>query len=88
MLTELRKKSQITIPKEMVEKLGLHEGDKLEITEKDGAINIMPVAVYPKRYLDDLKEEILEIKRKLKLGEQPMFDSLDDLFEHLDSKKR
>ncbi|HHX93385.1 MAG TPA: AbrB/MazE/SpoVT family DNA-binding domain-containing protein, partial [Clostridiales bacterium] len=35
MLAELRPKSQITIPKELVEKLGLSEGDKLEIYEKD-----------------------------------------------------
>lgn len=86
MLTELRKKAQITIPKKMVEKLGLHEGDKLEITEKDGAINIMPVIMYPKKYLNDLKEEITDIKRKIKSGEQPMFDSVDELFEHLDSE--
>ena len=33
MLTELRTKSQITIPKDIVARLGLHEGDKLEIVE-------------------------------------------------------
>ena len=48
MITELRKKSQITIPKELVLELGLKEGDKLEIVEKDGIIQIIPVAVYPK----------------------------------------
>ena len=48
MLTELRTKSQITIPKDIVARLGLHEGDKLEIVEKDGTLPIMPVAVYPK----------------------------------------
>ena len=36
MLTELRTKSQITIPKDIVMKMGLREGDKLEIVEKDG----------------------------------------------------
>ena len=41
MLTELRTKSQITIPKDIVARLGLHEGDKLEIVEKDGTIQIM-----------------------------------------------
>ena len=40
MLTELRTKSQITIPKDIVARLGLHEGDKLEIVEKDGTIQI------------------------------------------------
>ena len=38
MLTELRTKSQITIPKDIVMKMGLREGDKLEIVEKDGVI--------------------------------------------------
>ncbi len=48
MLTELRAKSQITIPKELVTKLGIKEGDKLEIIEKNGVIQMIPVVVYPK----------------------------------------
>ena len=58
MLTELRTKSQITIPKDIVQRMGLREGDKLEIVEKDGVIELMPVAVYPKKYLDELRGEI------------------------------
>ncbi len=85
MLTELRKKSQITIPKDMVKKLGLNEGDKLEITEKDGVINIMPV-VYPKNYLNELRDEIANIKKDVKSGKQPMFDSVNELFDDLDSQ--
>ena len=38
MLAELRQKSQITIPKEIIIKLGLSEGDTLDIFEKDGTI--------------------------------------------------
>lgn len=86
MLTELRRKSQITIPKDLIEKLGISEGDQLEITEKDGVIIIMPVVVYPKNYIRELKDEITDIKRKIELGEQPMFDDVDELFEHLDFK--
>lgn len=70
----------------MVEKLGLYEGDKLQITEKDGPIHIMPVVVYLKKYLNDLKEELNMIKRKINTGKQPVFDSVDELFEHLDSQ--
>jgi AbrB family looped-hinge helix DNA binding protein len=84
MLTELRTKSQITIPKDIVARLGLHEGDKLEIVEKDGTIQIMPVAVYPKKYLDELRSEINETKAKIAAGEQPVFDTVDELFEMLD----
>jgi AbrB family looped-hinge helix DNA binding protein len=84
MLAELRPKSQITIPKELVEKLGLSEGDKLEIYEKDGVICIMPVSVYPKKYLDELKGEIEETKAKIASGKQPVFDNIDALFAKLE----
>ena len=86
MLTELRQKSQITIPKEIIVKLGLSEGDKLDIFEKDGSICIMPVAVYPKKYLDELREEISDVKAKIALGEQPVFDSVDALFDKLEAE--
>lgn len=85
MLAELRSKSQVTIPKEIVVKLGLSEGDKLDIFEKDGTICIMPVAVYPKKYLSELREEISDVKAKIKSGEQPVFDSVDALFDKLEA---
>lgn len=65
-LTELRTKSQITIPKGIVKKLNLNEGDKLEIYEKDGEIRIVPVAVCPVGYLEELealKSELELLKR-------------------------
>lgn len=64
MLAELRQKAQVTIPREIIVKLGLSEGDKLDIFEKDGSICIMPVVVYPKKYLSELKEEIGGCKSK------------------------
>lgn len=88
MLTELRKKAQITIPKEVVNKLGLKEGDKLEIVEQDGIICLMPVAVYPKKYINELKTEITTVKNKLQSGEQLVFESVDDLFTQLDESER
>lgn len=84
MLTELRQKSQITIPKEIIIKLGLSEGDKLDIFEKDGSICIMPVVVYPKKYLNELRAEIDDVKAKIASGEQPVFDSVDSLFDKLE----
>lgn len=86
MLAELRAKSQITIPKEIVASLGLAEGDKLEIYEKDGVICLMPVAVYPKRYVDELHDEINGLKSDIKSGKKPVFDSIDSLFDKLESK--
>lgn len=63
MITELRQKSQITIPKGIVTKLKLSEGDKLEIYEKDGEIRIVPVVVYPASYVEGLKTEIERLRR-------------------------
>lgn len=85
MLAELRQKAQITIPKEIIVKLGLSEGDKLDIFEKDGSIYLIPVSVYPKKYLNELKEEIRNVKAKLASGEQPVFDSVDALFDKLEA---
>ena len=84
MLAELRAKSQVTIPKELVDKLGLSEGDKLEFYVQDGIICAMPVTVYPKKYLDQLREEVEETKVKISSGEQPVFDNLDALFAKLE----
>ena len=80
MLAELRAKSQITIPKELVDRLGLSEGDKMDIFEKNGMLHIMPVVIYPKKYLQDLRKEIKEVKEKIASGEQPVFDSIDAMF--------
>ena len=85
MLTELRPKSQVTIPKDIIVKLGLSEGDTLDIYEKDGAICIMPVMVYPKKYMDDLRREVDDIKARLASGEQPVFDNIDALFDALEA---
>ncbi len=85
MLVELRQEAQVTIPKEIIIKLGLSEGDKLDIFEKDGSICMMPVAIYPEKYLDDLKEEIQELKAKIASGEQSVFDNVDALFDKLEA---
>ncbi|MCM1065668.1 MAG: AbrB/MazE/SpoVT family DNA-binding domain-containing protein [Eubacterium sp.] len=77
MLAELRQKSQITIPKEIIVKLGLSEGDKLDIFERDEAICMLLVVVYPKKYLDEFRDELGEVKAKIASGEQPVFDSVD-----------
>ena len=86
MLSELRPKAQVTIPKELVDKLGLSEGDKFDVFESNGTICFMPVAVYPKRYLAELREEIEETKNKIASGEQPVFDDIDALFDKLEGK--
>lgn len=84
MLAELRTKSQITIPKELVTKLGLNEGDLFDVYEENGTICFVPVLVYPKAVLEELKQEIKEVKTQIKKGKKPVFDSVDDLFTKLE----
>ena len=84
MIAELRPKSQITIPKPLIDKLGLSAGDKLEIFEEKGMICIMPVVVYPKGYVDKILEDVATIRRNVANGTQPVFDNVDDLIASLE----
>ena len=84
MIATIRKRSQITLPSEIMTKLGLSEGDQLDVMEQDGTIMLFPMTFYPTKYIDDLKKEVSDIKAKIASGEQPVFDTVDALFESLD----
>ncbi|HAQ56421.1 MAG TPA: AbrB family transcriptional regulator [Acholeplasmatales bacterium] len=58
MLIELRKKAQITIPKDIVVELGLTEGDTLDVRLVDGVILIEPVTVYRNTYVKTMEREL------------------------------
>ncbi len=78
MLAEIRGRSQITIPAEIIKKLGISEGDKFDIVEKDGGIFLCPVIVYP-------KDKLLKIAKLIKdseseLSAQESFDSVEGMF--------
>lgn len=77
MLAELRGRSQITIPAEIIKKLGISEGDKFEVIEKDGGIFLCPVVVYPKDKLTKVAKLIKEIDGEDK---KPAFDSVEAMF--------
>lgn len=78
MLAEIRGRSQITIPAELVKKLGIAEGDKFDIMEKDGGIFLCPIVVYPKDKMVKIAKIIKESKADL--SKQSAFDSVEDLF--------
>ena len=84
MLVELKAKSQVTIPKDIVQSMELNQGDQFEVIKDDGKIVLVPVAVYPEHVIRSLKAEVKEIKESIKNGNQPVFDSIDSLFEELD----
>ncbi len=78
MLAEIRGRSQITIPAEIIKKLGISEGDKFDIVEKDGGIFLCPVVVYPKDKL--LKIAKLIKNSEIELTAQESFDTVEDMF--------
>lgn len=86
MVIELRKKSQITLPKEIVEKLNLEVGDKFEVSIENGSIKLEPVAIYPKEYIFKLVEEIQILREENKVG-YDKFDNVDDLIKSLKDKE-
>jgi len=78
MLAEIRGRSQITIPAEIIKKLGISEGDKFDIIEKDGGIFLCPVVVYPRDKLLKIVKLIKESEAQL--SKQESFDTVEDMF--------
>ena len=78
MLVEIRGRSQVTIPAEIIKKLGISEGDKFDVIEKDGGIFLCPVVVYPKDKL--LKVAKLIKDSEAQLSGQDGFDTVEDMF--------
>ena len=86
MIIELRKKSQITLPKEIVKQLYLKEGDSFEVVIKDGCILLQPVAIYSKEYIAKLADEIRVLREDPK-NEYESFENVDDLINSLKDEK-
>ena len=78
MLAEIRGRSQITIPAEMVKKMGISEGDKFDIVEKDGGIFLCPVVVYPKDKIAKIAKLIKESESDI--ANQKTYENVGDMF--------
>lgn len=84
MIIDLRKKSQITIPREIVDALNLREGDHLEVSIKNGAIIIEPVAIYSKSYIKKLEDTVMRLNEEpIKYNVGP-FSSVEDAISYLE----
>lgn len=81
MLVELRGRSQITIPAEIIKQLGAVEGDKFEVVVKEGMLIFVPVVVYPKKEVERLKR--LAKKAESELQELPIYDNAEDMIKAL-----
>lgn len=82
MIIELRKKSQITLPKEIVKELKLQEGDKFDVLIENGGIKLEPIAIYSKEYMGELAMELKVIRQDQSLNCQS-FENVDELLKSL-----
>lgn len=84
MIIELRKKSQVTIPKEIVGQLNLQEGDHLEISVKNGAVILTPVAIYSKSYIQNLEDTVMRINEDSSKYNVGPFRTVEDAIDYLE----
>lgn len=80
MIIEMRQRSQITIPSEITKSMGLSEGDKFEIIEKDGGIFLCPVIVCNKEKLDELAKKVKKLEKS---ASKKTFDSVESMFKDM-----
>ncbi|AZR02750.1 AbrB/MazE/SpoVT family DNA-binding domain-containing protein [Trueperella pyogenes] len=83
MLVELKAKSQMTIPKQIMSELGLSIGDQFEAVVQDGNIVLIPVVVYPKARIEELNRLADEARTELQSGTSRKFSNVEDLISFL-----
>jgi antitoxin MazE len=87
MVVDLKQKSQVTIPNEVVKKLGLAVGDKLDVVVMDGKIIITPVVIIPKDqmwfYSKEWQDGEKDVDRQVREGKTTKAITMEDLFDGL-----
>jgi antitoxin MazE len=91
-LVQVRKKAQITLPLSIRKKLGIEEGDFLEVNDKDGEIVLKVKKLvdkdqawfWTKRWQEGEKEADEDIKA----GRVIHFDTVEEAVAYLDDKSR
>ena len=87
MLVNLKQKSQVTIPKPLVDKLKLRPGDNLEFTLEDDKIIIKPVLVIDRSqawyWSREWQAGEREVDRQIKEGKTYAADGEEELFKGL-----
>lgn len=89
MITQLRKKAQITIPQELIKKLNLKTGDNIEINVEDNKLIIKPVVVVPKEqtwfWSKEWQQSEKQSEKDIMNGKVKKFNSSQELFDDLDN---
>ena len=83
MLAELKDKSQVTIPKSVINELGLACGDMLDVVVSDGTVMLVPVVVYPKAKAERLEALAKAARASAAAGEADIYDDVEDLIADL-----
>ncbi len=88
MLTEIRSRSQITIPVEIIKKLNLKKGDTLEIKVEGDQIILRPVVTVPKEqayfWTKKWQQEEKQIENDIESEKINSADSKEQLFKDLE----
>lgn len=92
-IRKLGARSQVTIPKDIVDYLQLKEGDQVSVVREGGHILIEPVKIVPKNALyykvgkgdeyitaDDIKEAAEEARHDYQSGKLKKYKSAQDYF--------
>jgi antitoxin MazE len=88
MVTQLRERSQVTLPAEIVKKLDLKAGDNLEITLEDDRIVIKPVLIIDRSqswfWSKEWQAKEQEVEEDRKAGKIHKASGYKDLIEKLE----
>lgn len=81
MFAKMRGKSRIVIPAELVKSMGICEGDRFEVIEKDGGFILCPVAEIPNEVTLAAMAEVQELKKN---PNKKTYGSFSELLEDMD----
>ena len=89
-MTKIRDNSQITIPKNIMDKLDLKKGDSISIELRDDEIILKPVVIIDKSqtwfWNKDWQKEEMEAEEDIKKGRVKTFNKVDELMKDLKNK--
>lgn len=83
MLAELKDKSQVTIPKSVVNELGLSRGDMFDVVVDNGAVMLVPVVIYPKAKAEELEALASAARKSAAAGDAAIYNDVEDLIADL-----
>ncbi len=83
MLAELKDKSQVTIPKTIINELGLERGDMFDVVVENGSVVFVPVVVYPKAKAEELEALAAAARKSAAHGKAVVYDDVEELISDL-----